>query len=282
MELPQHSLGGVVPSSLNSTDVNTAVEIDVDDEVNFLDGCNLTLKNLATNDYETKIDLAEVGEVLALADKTVSSKMFCVFRHWMSFKKGYVYVVKIRDPKNKLSSEDNYTYQKLVMTRHTKVGTQRVSVPWHKKPRKGLKTRGGGAQRSSPSKDTKMTVNRTLHLTWSRYLVKAVLRDFCEYIALVSMNDVPSSHLCLSFLCLVAMDSIDEAMQWVQSEEAADILGDIDTLPRPDNIYLPDAKRRSQLPRRFSPTTPGHTEDREEHPLHEHDTSSEVIFPQNE
>jgi len=40
------------------------------------------------------------------------------------------------------------------------------------------------------------------------------------------------------------MEMYDEAFEWVQSQEAADLLLEVKTLPRPMNEYLPAVKRR--------------------------------------
>ena len=187
---------------LNTPPSNEKTNSSVDDShvepyLDYLKGTRYCLSNLTPNDFESKDNVGDTDEVVCIADKTITDQMFCVFTEWISFVKGYVYILKIRDLKVKLTENDEQHFYKILVTQRTKVGTPSIIIPMEKTKKRlkklevappttarcrGGRGRGNSAGNMKRPSTSQSSSQRELILTWSRYALKAVLKAYRMYI----------------------------------------------------------------------------------------------------
>jgi cellulose synthase/poly-beta-1,6-N-acetylglucosamine synthase-like glycosyltransferase len=158
---------------MTSNDIHASSEDDKEDELDkFGDGL-YSVADFTRNEYTCNIDIRNAEDIIVVADKTESDRMYCVSKNWISFAKGRHFVPKLRDVTNKISVDDEEAFMRQLITEGTKVDTEQISV----RPQ-NVNCRGG--QRNRRSKGVGTQKNRTIVITWKRYLVKTVLKTYRE------------------------------------------------------------------------------------------------------
>lgn len=143
------------------------------------DGCELevrskmhreALQRAKKNNYECKIDKSRVRELVVICDGASKKRtLYTVHRSWVAFQKGHVFTPTVRDPARTVDQSNmDYYYDKLLLNR-VPPGTPFIKV--RPPTRTCAKVKSG----VHPEK-------RKIVVTWKLWKLKAVLKDFGEYI----------------------------------------------------------------------------------------------------
>jgi hypothetical protein len=140
-----------------------------------------SLSAYAINEYESKIigkTRSEVLDVVIVADKTRSKEMYCVSKHWISLKKGCVFVPKLRATQKRMTDKDEDACYKQLIVHCTPVGTLHttVTIPGASTQ---ARTRGGRRGKAN-TQERSRTGTFNLTICWTHHFLKSVLKDFCK------------------------------------------------------------------------------------------------------
>jgi len=183
-----------IPADDDSNDSLTGQVQEADSEVDILfaeDAHKLVeiFKVLSIASYENQL-CGPPLEILTIADTTESMKLFCVNHSWASLRKGYVYNPSIHCLGRKLLPNGEEECRKRIIQEKVPVGTHEYTIRLPATmvasgPNKSsIRTRGGrsaaSCRRGTKENDADVCVR--VIITWKRYRIKAILKDYCEYI----------------------------------------------------------------------------------------------------